>query len=78
MANAGEAVQLGTRAAEDVIGNINIEFGHWQDRRPAKAILADIATRTESLPGIKVQAEIEKNGPDQGKPIAFEYHPTMI
>ncbi|MBK1648426.1 efflux RND transporter permease subunit [Rhabdochromatium marinum] len=61
-----------TSAAEDVIGTIQLEFIDWFRRRPADEILADIRTRTASLPGVRIETRKAEGGPSEGKPIQIE------
>ena len=56
----------------DVIGRINIEFEDWDQRRPAREILADIRTAAAQIPGIVVEVRQEENGPTSGKPVSLE------
>ena len=58
--------------AEDVIGNIQLEFADWRMRRKADEILADIQARTTDLAGIVVEAQRERAGPPVGKPVQIE------
>ncbi|MCZ6590766.1 MAG: efflux RND transporter permease subunit, partial [Alphaproteobacteria bacterium] len=58
--------------AEDIIGTVNIEFGDWQQRRGADAILADIIERTSDLAGIIVETRKEESGPPVGKPVQVQ------
>ena len=58
--------------AEDIIGTVNIEFGDWQQRRPADVILADIIDRTSGLAGIIVETRKEESGPPVGKPVQVQ------
>ena len=54
---------------EDIIGQINLEFGDWDTRRKADEILADIFARAKELGGIHVETRKEEAGPPIGKPI---------
>lgn len=58
--------------AEDIIGSITLEFTDWETRRPADVILADIATRTDDIPGIEIDFRKEEGGPPTGKPIQIQ------
>jgi multidrug efflux pump len=58
--------------AEDIIGTVNIEFGDWQQRRNADAILADIIERTSDLAGIIIETRKEERGPPVGKPVQVQ------
>jgi multidrug efflux pump len=62
----------GKDIAADVIGFIQIEFAHWQARRGADAILADIRRRTADLAGIEVEATYPPAGPPTGKHIQVQ------
>jgi len=59
-------------APEDTIGVIAIEFMNWQQRRPAKEIMAEIRQRTADLAGIFVDILKQEDGPGAGKPIKIE------
>jgi multidrug efflux pump len=59
-------------APEDTIGLIAIEFVNWQQRRPAKEIMAEIRQRTADLAGIFVDILKQEDGPTAGKPIKIE------
>ena len=69
-ARAGELGQ--NEGSEDIIGSIQIRFGDWKTRRKADAILDDIIARSESLPGIQIEAQKLQGGPPTGKPIQIE------
>jgi len=58
--------------AEDIIGSISLEFTEWETRRPADEILADIAKRTNDIPGIEIDFRKEEGGPPTGKPIQVQ------
>ncbi|MDH5187394.1 MAG: efflux RND transporter permease subunit [Rhodospirillaceae bacterium] len=59
-------------AAEDVIGNIFLEFADWDKRRPAEQILAEIKNKTSIIAGIIIASEKAKNGPPTGKAIQLQ------
>ncbi len=59
-------------AAADVIGTVSIEFLEWDERRPAKEILADIRKDLSTLAGIEVEVREQENGPSGGKPVSLE------
>lgn len=66
---------------EDVIGNIQMEFTDWFNRRPADEILAEIRSKTSVLGGISVEPRKEEKGPSSGKPIEIEIaseDPTLV
>ncbi|HYH21264.1 MAG TPA: efflux RND transporter permease subunit [Azospirillum sp.] len=58
--------------AEDVIGQITLEFKHWQERRGANVILDDIRRRTADLAGIFVEPRKQDEGPPTGKPVQVQ------
>ena len=58
--------------AEDVIGQITIEFAEWDRRRDADAIMDDIRVATSDLAGITVETREPDAGPPVGKPIQIE------
>ena len=62
--------QLGNDVSEDVIGEIQITFVDWEQRRPADEILDEIRARTADLAGIVVEPQTEDPGVTQGKPWA--------
>ncbi|MFP4125058.1 MAG: efflux RND transporter permease subunit [Alphaproteobacteria bacterium] len=57
---------------EDTVGLILLEFEHWQERRPARAIMAEIEDRTADLAGIEVAVREEEQGPPTGKPVQLQ------
>ncbi|KPK37271.1 MAG: acriflavin resistance protein, partial [Gammaproteobacteria bacterium SG8_47] len=68
----GAADGLGMEVAEDVIGQVTIEFRDWDERRPAAEILADIRRRTQDLAGIQVETRVPEAGPPVGKPVQVQ------
>ncbi len=65
---------IGFRAdvSEDVIGMIQLEFVDWQQRRPAREILAEVRERTRDLAGLIIETREEEAGPPVGKPVQVE------
>jgi multidrug efflux pump len=61
--------QAGMDLPEDTIGTIQLEFGDWQARRRAEAIMADILARAGDLAGIRLEVRKEEGGPPVGKPV---------
>jgi multidrug efflux pump len=59
-------------AANDLIGRIQIELSHWENRRLADEILADIETRTADLPGIIIETQKKQGGPAGGADIQLQ------
>ena len=62
----------GQEQSEDVIGSISLELTHWQRRRPANEILADLRARTRDLAGIEVEMRKPESGPPTGKDIRLQ------
>ncbi len=58
--------------AEDIIGQVTLEFTDWWTRRPAQQIIDDIKQRASALPGIQVEAQKQQMGPPGGKPVQIE------
>ncbi|SFH22829.1 efflux RND transporter permease subunit [Modicisalibacter xianhensis] len=56
----------------DVIGQLTFQLIDWDRRRPAGRILADMAERTEDIPGIQLEFREQEQGPTSGKPIQIE------
>lgn len=60
--------QLGS----DVIGTVQFELIDWQERRPARVIMNEMAERTADLPGVVLEFREQEQGPGGGKPIVLE------
>lgn len=60
----------------DVIGMLQFQFIDWHERRPARAILADMAERAQDIPGITLEFQEQEMGPGGGKPIVLEISAT--
>ena len=61
-----------SQESEDIIGVITLEFAHWQDRRKANDILAEIEEKISDLVGIIIDRRKQEQGPPVGKPVAVE------
>jgi multidrug efflux pump len=57
---------------DDTVGLILLEFEHWRERRPARAIMAEIEDRTADLAGVEIEVREEEQGPPTGKPVQVE------
>lgn len=68
----GAAAGAGSDLAEDVIGQIQLEFTDWQSRPTAGIILEEIRGKTAHLAGIMVEAQKQKEGPQAGKAIEIQ------
>lgn len=62
----------GDDVAEDVIGQISLEFEDWDKRRPAAEIYEDIRALTRPLAGIYVEVRSPEAGPPTGKPVQVQ------
>src|SRR5690554_2392843 len=60
----------------DTIGIVQFQFTDWHQRRPARAILADMQQRTADIPGIVLEFREQEQGPAEGKP--FELSVSAI
>ncbi|MCW9033967.1 MAG: efflux RND transporter permease subunit [Rhodospirillales bacterium] len=61
-----------SQEAEDIIGSITLELAHWQERRKAAEILAEIKDNTTDIKGIYIDLRKEENGPPVGKPVQVQ------
>jgi len=68
----GKSAQQGADLAEDVIGQIQVEFLDWQERRRVDTILAEILEKSSALAGIKIETKKQEGGPPVGKDIQIE------
>jgi len=71
----------GDGITEDTHGMIQLEFKDWQERRPGKEILREIADRTKDIPGVIIEQRSLEAGPPTGKDIQVElssYHPEIL
>lgn len=63
---------FGGDMAEDVVGQIQIEFTEWDTRPKASAILATIRERTADIAGIHIETQEMESGPPGGKNIQIQ------
>jgi multidrug efflux pump len=61
------------QGAEDRIGSLTLNYVHWDQRRSADEIFADIHERTKDLVGILIETRKPDAGPPIGKPIRIEF-----
>ena len=63
---------------EDTVGIIQLGFADWQERPPAREILAAVRAHIGHPPGIDVEVLEPQAGPAQGKPVQIElYGPNL-
>ncbi|PMR73136.1 efflux RND transporter permease subunit [Billgrantia endophytica] len=60
------------QVGNDVIGVVQFQLIDWQQRRPARLIMAEMAERTADLPGVVMEFREQQEGPGAGKPIVLE------
>ncbi|RUO26932.1 MFS transporter [Aliidiomarina minuta] len=65
---ARSIAEPGWNMGVDTIGVLQFQFIDWQERRPAREILADMQQRTEDIPGILLEFREQEQGPAEGKP----------
>ncbi len=71
-ARAGAAGLGGENLAPDVIGVLQLEFASWEERGPARAIMAEARRRTADLPGVLIEVREQEQGPPTGKPVQVQ------
>ncbi len=69
---AGASAQQGSELAEDVIGQVQLQFEDWFLRPPADQILNEIRENTAGIPGIKVETQKQEDGPSSGKAVQIQ------
>ncbi len=62
----------GQQAADDVIGQMQIELSDWKTRPSAEFIMTDLRKDFEKFGGISVFIHGEQGGPKQNKPITLQ------
>ena len=60
------------RAAEDVIGYVQVELKDWQDRPRANKIIDIMRDKLKDVSGVILEVAKEEKGPVSGKPIEIE------
>ncbi|MBO6520135.1 MAG: efflux RND transporter permease subunit [Rhodospirillales bacterium] len=58
--------------AEDIIGEMTLEFEEWDQRRKASVILAEVNEKTRDIAGIFVDRRTQEAGPPVGKDVQVE------
>jgi multidrug efflux pump len=69
---AGSAAQQGSDLAPDVIGQLQLQFKDWSERRKADEILNEIREKTKSIAGIRVETQKQEDGPPTGKAVQIQ------
>ena len=58
--------------AEDVIGQVQLSFRNWQERKTANEILAEIDEKTKDIAGVHVETQKQQEGPESGKAMELQ------
>ena len=58
--------------AEDIIGNLNLEFIDWKKRPKAKEIIENLNRKLNQIAGLKIEIIEKKDGPPKDKDIEIE------
>ncbi|MFN3699929.1 MAG: efflux RND transporter permease subunit [Alphaproteobacteria bacterium] len=69
---SGKAAQQGSELAADVIGQIQLQFLEWDQRKPADAILDKIRNITADMAGIHIETQKQQGGPPTGKDVQIQ------
>lgn len=69
---SGAGTQKGSDLAEDVIGQLQLQFDKWSKRRPANEILSEVREQTKDIAGIKVETRKQEDGPATGKAVQIQ------
>ena len=62
----------GQGGPSDAIGQVQLELAPWGTRRPGDEILAEIGGAVADTPGFVAELAVQKDGPQQGKPVQLE------
>ncbi len=68
----GLANRSGQEGPSDTIGQVQVELKPWGERRSGDEIIEDIDEVIADMPGIVAELALQKQGPQQGKPIQLE------
>jgi len=72
-AKTGGGGQGANSGGEDLIGTLTLNLEDWDQREKADVILTEIREATADLVGIGIEARKPDMGPQQGKPVHFEF-----
>ncbi len=70
----GQAGKGGEDRANDVIGVVDMELINWRKRRNSRAIIHDVRTIVEDIPGLRFELRYRKAGPPRGKAVHLEFY----
>lgn len=71
-ARSGASASSGNDLAEDVIGQIQLEFSPWDTRKTADEIFVDIRVATKNNAGLIVETRKAQEGPKSGKALQIQ------
>ncbi len=71
-ARSGAAASSGDDLAEDVIGQIQLEFEEWDQRKTADEIFVDIREATKNNAGLIIETRKAQEGPKSGKALQIQ------
>ncbi len=69
---SGGSAQKGSELAEDVVGQIQLQFKEWDERPPADEILDTIRKKTSDIAGIRIETQKQEGGPPTGKAVQVQ------
>lgn len=69
---SGKPAQQGSDLAEDVIGQLQMQFRDWDKRPPADEVLTRIREATNDLPGLYIETRKMEEGPPTGKAVQVQ------
>lgn len=69
---SGSTPQRGSDLAEDVIGQIQVQFSDWDTRPSADAILDQIREKTADISGVLIETRKQEGGPPTGKAVQIQ------
>jgi multidrug efflux pump len=64
--------------AEDVIGEVTLEFEEWNLRRKAAVILGEVSDKTRDIAGIFIDRRTVEAGPPVGKDVQVEFSSRAV
>ncbi len=68
-AGAGGLENQGGEGPNDAIGQVQLELKPWGTRRSGDEIIIEIGERVSQVPGLIAEIAVQKDGPQQGKPV---------
>ena len=72
-AGDGGLEKRGGEGPPDSIGEIQLELLPWDQRRNGDEIIAEVESRIAQVPGVIAELQVQRDGPEQGKPIQLRF-----